>query len=80
VSRLLLDAGLRCMLFTDLANPTSNGVYTRIGYRRVGGRQRGALRADSTRMTVDASSEVPAPATSLLPPARRGHRPWHTSA
>ena len=35
VSRLLLDAGLRCMLFTDLANPTSNGVYTRIGYRRV---------------------------------------------
>jgi len=24
------------MLFTDLANPTSNGVYARIGYRRVG--------------------------------------------
>jgi predicted GNAT family acetyltransferase len=24
------------MLFTDLANPTSNGVYVRLGYRRVG--------------------------------------------
>jgi predicted GNAT family acetyltransferase len=36
VSRLLLDSGARVMLFTDLANPTSNGIYTRIGYRRVG--------------------------------------------
>ncbi|HZE40532.1 MAG TPA: GNAT family N-acetyltransferase [Stackebrandtia sp.] len=25
-----------CVLFTDLANPTSNGVYRRIGYRPVG--------------------------------------------
>ena len=25
-----------CTLFTDLANPTSNAIYERIGYRRVG--------------------------------------------
>lgn len=31
-----LDAGARCMLYTDLANPTSNGIYQAIGYRRVG--------------------------------------------
>jgi predicted GNAT family acetyltransferase len=31
-----LDAGAReVVLFTDLANPTSNGVYQRIGYRPV---------------------------------------------
>lgn len=28
--------GLTCMLYTDLANPTSNGIYTAIGYRRLG--------------------------------------------
>jgi predicted GNAT family acetyltransferase len=31
-----LAAGNRCMLYTDLANPTSNGIYQAIGYRRVG--------------------------------------------
>ena len=35
LSQLLLDQGARPCLFTDLANPTSNGVYTRIGYRPV---------------------------------------------
>lgn len=30
-----LDRGHRCMLYTDAANPTSNGVYQRIGFRRV---------------------------------------------
>jgi len=34
--RLLDGSAARCMLFTDLANPTSNGVYARIGYERVG--------------------------------------------
>lgn len=35
-SRWLLERGRRaCFLFTDLANPTSNGIYTRIGYERV---------------------------------------------
>jgi predicted GNAT family acetyltransferase len=36
VSRFCLDAGARdVLLFTDLANPTSNSVYQRIGYRPV---------------------------------------------
>lgn len=35
VSRLLRDRGSRVCLFTDQANPTSNGVYQRIGYRPV---------------------------------------------
>ena len=33
----LLEGGRRfCFLYTDLANPTSNAIYERIGYRRVG--------------------------------------------
>jgi hypothetical protein len=37
VSRRILGAGKRfCFLFTDLANPTSNRIYQRLGYRRVG--------------------------------------------
>lgn len=35
VSRAHLDQGLRCCLFTDQANPTSNKVYEAIGYRPV---------------------------------------------
>jgi predicted GNAT family acetyltransferase len=36
LSRELLQGGRRtCFLFTDLSNPTSNSVYTRIGYRPV---------------------------------------------
>ena len=36
LSQLLLDSGRRsCFLFTDLANPTSNGIYRKIGYRPV---------------------------------------------
>lgn len=36
VSALMLERGYRfCFLFTDLANPTSNGIYQRIGYRYV---------------------------------------------
>jgi predicted GNAT family acetyltransferase len=36
LSQELLDRGAAaCMLYTDLANPTSNGVYRRIGYRPV---------------------------------------------
>jgi len=34
-SSLLLEAGAElCMLFTDLANPTSNKIYHEVGYRR----------------------------------------------
>ena len=35
-SRLQLDRGRRfCFLYTDLANPTSNAIYLRIGYEPV---------------------------------------------
>jgi len=37
VSRAALDAGAReVLLFTDLANPTSNALYQRLGYRPIG--------------------------------------------
>lgn len=33
-----LEAGARrCLLFTDLANPTSNRIYASVGYRRIAG-------------------------------------------
>ncbi len=36
VSQHILDAGYRyCFLFTDLANPTSNRIYQRIGYQPI---------------------------------------------
>ena len=36
LSQQLLDAGWQfCALFTDLANPTSNSIYQRMGYRPV---------------------------------------------
>lgn len=36
LTQRLLDGGRRfCFLFTDLANPTSNSIYQRIGYRAV---------------------------------------------
>jgi len=37
LSQLLLDSGYKfCTLFTDLANPTSNSIYQKIGYVPVG--------------------------------------------
>ncbi|MGH7448109.1 MAG: GNAT family N-acetyltransferase [Longimicrobiales bacterium] len=37
LSQHALDNGARfCCLYTDVANPTSNGIYQRIGYRPVG--------------------------------------------
>ncbi|MDQ1654805.1 MAG: hypothetical protein QOI35_4005 [Cryptosporangiaceae bacterium] len=37
VSQRALDSGAHtCMLYTDLANPTSNAIYQAIGYRRIG--------------------------------------------
>jgi GNAT superfamily N-acetyltransferase len=35
LSARLQDAGHRCILYTDLANPVSNKLYRRIGYRAV---------------------------------------------
>src|SRR5207249_361263 len=34
-SRLRLVAGLRCVLYTELANPVFNSVYQRLSYRAV---------------------------------------------
>jgi hypothetical protein len=37
LSRAALEAGARqCILYTDLANPSSNRIYAALGYRRVG--------------------------------------------
>jgi hypothetical protein len=33
--RLLAGGARRCVLFTDLANPTSNKIYAEVGYRRI---------------------------------------------
>ncbi len=35
LSRRMRDEGYRCILYTDLGNPTSNSVYRRIGYNAV---------------------------------------------
>lgn len=35
-ARELTHEGRTCMLFTDLANTTSNGIYQAVGYRRLG--------------------------------------------
>jgi predicted GNAT family acetyltransferase len=35
LSKRMQEAGHRCILYTDLGNPTSNSVYRRIGYRAV---------------------------------------------
>jgi len=35
LSKHIRAAGHRCVLYTDLANPTSNSIYRRIGYRAV---------------------------------------------
>jgi len=35
LSKHLRDAGYRCILYTDLGNPTSNSIYRRIGYGAV---------------------------------------------
>jgi RimJ/RimL family protein N-acetyltransferase len=40
----LAEGRVGCTLFTDLANPTSNAIYERIGYRRVGTMARYAIR------------------------------------
>jgi len=37
LSQLILDKGFtRCALYTDLANPTSNSIYQKIGYNPIG--------------------------------------------
>jgi uncharacterized protein len=36
LSKRLRESGYRCLLYTDLGNPTSNSIYRRIGYRAAG--------------------------------------------
>ena len=36
LTRLVALPGRACILYTDAANPTSNGIYERIGYRQIG--------------------------------------------
>ncbi|MEM7153381.1 MAG: GNAT family N-acetyltransferase [Myxococcota bacterium] len=46
VSRLLLSRGKRfCVLFTNLANPTANAIYARIGYEPLSDHSTWSLRA-----------------------------------
>jgi ribosomal protein S18 acetylase RimI-like enzyme len=35
ISKKLTEAGLHCILYTDLGNPTSNSIYRRMGYRAI---------------------------------------------
>jgi GNAT superfamily N-acetyltransferase len=35
-SRVFVDAGVRCVLYTQLSNPTANAIYHRIGYQPIG--------------------------------------------
>jgi uncharacterized protein len=35
LSELMREAAYHCILYTDLANPTSNSIYGRIGYRAI---------------------------------------------
>jgi predicted GNAT family acetyltransferase len=36
LSQIILDKGFtKCVLYTDLANPTSNSIYQKIGYRQI---------------------------------------------
>ncbi|HET6810771.1 MAG TPA: GNAT family N-acetyltransferase [Acidimicrobiales bacterium] len=56
VSAAAVDAGHRCMLYTDLANPVSNSIYRAIGYRAVAEALRYRFSGDTGRSpTVDHS-------------------------
>ncbi len=65
VSRAALEAGAAAVvLFTDLANATSNSPYQRLGYRPVGDRvvirfERSSLRALRVMMAILATMATP---------------------
>ena len=54
LSRALTDRGLRCVLFTQLSNPTSNAIYRRIGYAAGHRDARATTSRDSTRTAAAA--------------------------
>jgi uncharacterized protein len=62
LSQLLLERGRRfCFLYTNLANPTANAIYERIGYVRVcTSRQVRFTRASSAAASSAAPSDAPA--------------------
>ena len=43
--RALAAEATRCMLFTDLTNPTSNKIYAEVGYQRIGDWEEHVFRA-----------------------------------
>jgi GNAT superfamily N-acetyltransferase len=49
MSAELVARGLRCILYTDLANPTSNSVYRKLGYEAVAELVRYRFHAEATR-------------------------------
>ena len=55
--RALAEGAERCMLFTDLANPTSNKIYAEVGYRRIGDWEEIALERPDPAAVVPARRE-----------------------
>jgi RimJ/RimL family protein N-acetyltransferase len=63
ISKAALDAGAAAIvLFTDLANPTSNALYQRLGYRPV-----------ADRVVLDLSTSDPAQLSDPAQPGSTGH-------
>ena len=71
VSQQLLDEGARVCLFTDQANPTSNGVYEAIGYEPVVDMVN-LLVGRSRRRSVDSADDVRDPRARPRQHLRRG--------
>jgi ribosomal protein S18 acetylase RimI-like enzyme len=57
-ARELAVPGRTCMLYTDLANPTSNGIYQAVGYRRIG---------EAVQLTFDQPGTNDQPASNAEP-------------
>ncbi|GAA2745991.1 GNAT family N-acetyltransferase [Terrabacter aerolatus] len=70
LSSARMDRGEACMLFTDLANPTSNAIYRALGYRRVGDNISIVFSSANGAFATDPSAHDPAGAQS-----RADHRP-----
>jgi predicted GNAT family acetyltransferase len=52
MSAELVARGLRCILYTDLANPTSNSIYRKLGYEAVAELVRYRFRGEETRASA----------------------------
>jgi RimJ/RimL family protein N-acetyltransferase len=65
-SRRALAAGAqRCMLFTDLANPTSNKIYAEVGYERCGDWEELAFVDADAQLRTEPGSAVAQPTTGI---------------